>query len=98
MAQEETISKMNLRFIYIVNDFFELGEPVSEKNQVRKILRSLPNKYYFKRNVTQDVHDITALMVVALCGNLWYMRVKDSSRVKRRRRALLLQLTIIVTI
>lgn len=70
MKKDETISEMNVRFVSIMNDLDGLGEPVSQVNQVRKILRSLPDKFYSKRNAIQESHQLRDLTVEELCGNL----------------------------
>lgn len=46
MRKDETIIEMNARFTCIINDLDGFGKPIFEKNQVRKILGSLLDKYY----------------------------------------------------
>lgn len=70
MMKDESILQMNSRFTYIVNNFVGLLEPISKKNQGRKILRSLLDKYYSNRNVIRESRDLTTLTIVELCGNL----------------------------
>lgn len=61
---------MNTKFVHILNDLARLGEPISQVNQIRKVLRSLPDKYFFKRNVILEAHDLHKLFIEELCGNL----------------------------
>lgn len=46
-----------------MKDFAGLGEIVFDNNQVKKVLQSLSDKYYSKRNVVQEVQDINTLTV-----------------------------------
>ena len=92
MGKDESISEMNSRFTCIVNDLAGLGEPISEKNQVRKLLRSLPDKYYSKRNAIQEAHDISDLSVVELCGNLMaYENERFTSKEKEEKKDIALK-------
>lgn len=70
MKKNENITEMNTRFVCILNDLVGLGEPISQVNQIRKILRTLSNKYYSKRNIILEALDLQKLYVEELCGNL----------------------------
>lgn len=54
MKNDEAIFEMNVRFVNVMNDLNGLGESISQINQIRKVLRSLLDKFYSKLNVIQD--------------------------------------------
>ena len=54
----------------IVNSAFNLGEFIAESKIVRKILRSLPEKFHAKITAIEEVKDIDQLPLTELVGNL----------------------------
>ena len=48
MEETETIGDFNARVRSISNDSFALGEPMSDERLVRKVLRSLPQRFAYK--------------------------------------------------
>ncbi|XP_057432974.1 uncharacterized protein LOC130725802 [Lotus japonicus] len=70
MKEEETISGFHMRVRDISNASFALGEPMSDEKLVRKILRSLPNKFDMKVTTIDEAQDISSIKVDELIGSL----------------------------
>ena len=50
MKENESFSEFYAKFKDIVNSAFNLGETIPEPKIVRKVLRSLPERFHAKRN------------------------------------------------
>ena len=61
---------MNAKLKDIVNFSFNLGESISESKIVRKILKSLPERFHAKITTIEEVKDIDQLPLTELIGNL----------------------------
>ena len=57
-------------FDEIVNSAFNLGETIPEPKIVRKVLRSLPEKFHAKITVIEESKDIDSIPLIELGGNL----------------------------
>ena len=58
MEDDETFDEFCAKLKDIVNSTFNLGESIAEPKIVRKILRSLPEKFHAKITVIEEVKDI----------------------------------------
>ena len=54
----------------IVNSAFNLGESIAESKIVRKILKSLTERFHAKITAIEEVKDIDQLPLTELVGNL----------------------------
>jgi len=70
MLEDESIQDYNLNIIDIANSFESLGEKISDKKLVRKILRSLPKRFDMKVTAIEEAQDISSLKVDELIGSL----------------------------
>ncbi|CAM8944465.1 unnamed protein product [Rhodiola kirilowii] len=70
MKEDETIADFNTRLLDISNESFALGEPMSEENLVRTVLRSLPKRHAMKALAVKDARDVTTMRLDALMGSL----------------------------
>ncbi|XP_070008574.1 uncharacterized protein [Nicotiana sylvestris] len=69
MKEGESIEEMFTRFSKIISDLKAFGKPYSSDDQVRKILRSLPNTWQTKV-VTLESQDLNKLSYDELRGEL----------------------------
>ena len=58
IEEDETFDEFYAKLMDIVNSAFNLGESIAESKIVRKILRSLPERFYAKITVIEEVKDI----------------------------------------
>ena len=58
MEDDETFDEFCAKLKDIVNSTFNLGESIAKPKIVRKILRSLPEKFHAKITVIEEVKDI----------------------------------------
>ena len=58
MEDDETFDEFYAKLKDIVNSAFNLGESIAESKIVRKILRSLPERFHVKTTVIEEVKDI----------------------------------------
>ena len=54
----------------IVNSAFNLGETIPEPKIVRKVLRSLPERFHAKITAIEELKDIEKIPLIKLVGNL----------------------------
>ena len=70
MKEDETFDEFYAKLIDIVNSAFNLGVSIAESKIVRKILRSLPERFYSKITVIEEANDIDQLPLTELVVNL----------------------------
>ena len=70
MEEDETFGEFYAKLKDIVNSAFNLGECIAESKIVRKILRSLPERFHAKITVIEEVKDIDKIPLTELIGNL----------------------------
>ena len=58
MEEDETFDEFYAKLKDIVNSTFNLGESIAEPKIVRKILRSLPERFHAKITAIEEVRDI----------------------------------------
>ena len=71
----------------IVNSAFNLGETIHEPKIVRKVLRSLPERFHAKITAIEESKDIDKILLTELVGNLQtyelgLIRIEKSSKSK----------------
>ena len=88
MEPRESIQEMLTRFTNIINELFSLERLIPNDEQVRKILRSLPQDERWRAKVTaiQESKDFTKFNLEELAGSLMthelHLGIADSSRNK----------------
>lgn len=70
MEDNESISDYVDRLCEISNSFQALGDPISNKNLVSKLLRIVQNKFHMRVTAICDSKDPTTLRFDELVGNL----------------------------
>jgi len=70
IEEDETFDEFYLKLKDIVNSSFNLGERITEPKIVRKILRSLPEKFHTKTKTIEESKDINTIPMTKLVGNL----------------------------
>ena len=68
MAEDETFDEFYAKLKDIVNSAFNLGESIAESKIVRKILRSLPERFDAKIIAIEKVKDIDQFTLTKLVG------------------------------
>ena len=70
MEEDETFDEFYVKLKDIVNFAFNLGEYIAESKIVRKILRSLPERFHAKITAIEEIKDIDQIPLTELIGNL----------------------------
>ena len=70
MEENETFDEFHAKLMDIVNFAFNLGESIVEPKIVRKILRSLPERFHAKITDIEEVKDIDQIPLTELVRNL----------------------------
>ena len=70
MEEDETFDAFYAKLKDIVNSAFNVGEFIAESKIVRKILRSLPERFHNRITVIEEVKDIKQIPLTELVGNL----------------------------
>ena len=70
MEEDKTFDELCDKLKDIVNSAFNLGESIAESKIVRKILRSLPERFHAMITVIEEVKDIDQIPLTELVGNL----------------------------
>ena len=70
MEEDETFDEFYTKLKDIVNSAFNLGESIVKSKIIRKILRSLSERFHAKITVIEEVKDIDKIPLTELVGNL----------------------------
>ena len=70
MEEDESFNEFYANFKDIVNSAFNLGETILEPNIVRKVLRSLLERFHAKITAIEESKDIDQISLNELVGNL----------------------------
>ena len=70
MEEDETFDEFYAKLKDIVNFSFNLGESIAESKIVRKILKSLPERFHAKITAIKEAKDIDQIPLTELVGNL----------------------------
>ena len=70
MKEDESFDKFYAKLKDIVNLAFNLGETIPEPKIVRKVLRSLPERFHAKITAIEESKDIDKIPLTELVGNL----------------------------
>ena len=70
MEEDESFDEFYAKLKDIVNSTFNIGETIPEPKVVRKVLRSLPERFHAKITVIEESKDIDYIPLMELVGNL----------------------------
>ena len=70
MEEDESFDEFYAKLKDIVNSAFNLGETIPESKIVRKVLRSLPERFHDKITAIEESKDIDKIPLTELVGNL----------------------------
>ena len=70
MEEDELFNKFYAKLNDIVNSAFSLGETIPEPKIVRKVLKSLPERFHAKITAIKESKDIDKILLTELVGNL----------------------------
>ena len=70
MEEDESFDEFYAKLKDIVNSTFNLRETISEPKIVRKVFRSLPNRFHAKITIIEESKDIDKIPLIELVGNL----------------------------
>ena len=70
MEEDESFDEFYAKLKDIVNSTFNLGETIPEPKIVRKVLKSLPERFHTKINAIEESKDIDKILLTELVGNL----------------------------
>ena len=70
MEEDESFDEFYAKLRDIVNSAFNLGETIPEPKIVRKMLRSLPERFHAKIMMIEESKDIDKIHLIELVGNL----------------------------
>ena len=70
MEEDESFDEFYAKLKDIVNSAFNLGETIPEPKIVRKVLRSLPERFHAKITTIEESKDIDKIPLTELVGNL----------------------------
>ena len=70
MEEDDSFDKFYAKLKDIVNSAFNFGETILESKIVRKVLRSLPERFHAKITAIEELKDIDKIPLTKLVGNL----------------------------
>ena len=70
MEEDESFDEFYAKLKDIVNSAFNLGETIPKPKILRKVLRSLPERFHTKITVIGESKDIDKIPLTELVGNL----------------------------
>ena len=70
MEEDKLFDEFYAKLKDIINSTFNLEETIPETKVVRKVLRSLPERFHAKITVIEESKDINSIPLTELVGNL----------------------------
>ena len=70
MEENESFDEFYAKLKDVVNSAFNLGETILESKIVRKVLRSLPERFHAKIIAIEELKNIDKISLIELVGNL----------------------------
>ena len=70
MEDDESFDEFYAKLKDIINSAFNLGETIPEPKVVRKVFRSLPERFHVKITAIEESKDIDSIPLTELVGNL----------------------------
>ena len=70
MQDDKSFDEFSAKLKDIVNSTFNLGGTIPEPKIIRKVLRSLPERFYAKITAIEELKDIDKILLTELVGNL----------------------------
>ena len=70
MEEDESFDEFYAKLKDIMNSAFNLEETIPESKIVRKVLRSLPERFHAKITAIEESKDINKIPLIELVGNL----------------------------
>ena len=70
MEEDESFNEFYAKLKDIVNSAFNLGETIPKPKIVRKVLRSLPERFHVKITTIKELKHIDKIPLTELVGNL----------------------------
>ena len=70
MEEDESFDEFYAKLKDIMNSAINLGETIPEPKIVRKVLRSLPERFHAKITTIEESNDIDKIPLIELVGNL----------------------------
>ncbi|MCI17160.1 gag-pol polyprotein [Trifolium medium] len=88
MKEEETIHDFHMNVLEFANSFDALGETISDKKLVSKILRSLPKRFDMKVTAIEEAQDLATIQVDELIGSLQTYELGINQRKEKKNKSL----------
>ena len=82
MEEDESFDEFYVKLKDIVNSAFNLGETILKPKIVRKVLRSLPERFHTKITAIEESKDIGKIPLIELVGNLQTYEL-DLTRIRK---------------
>ena len=70
MKDDESFNEFYAKLKDIVNSTLNLRETIPEPKVIRKVLKSLPKRFYAKITAIEELKDIDKIPLTELVGNL----------------------------
>ena len=80
MHDDVFLSDFYTKICNVANEYFVLGEKIPETTLVRKIVRSLPDRFSSKVIAIKEVKDLDSMKVEDLMGSLHAFEMKLKQR------------------
>jgi hypothetical protein len=88
MKEDESIHEFHLSILDIANSFEALGEKMFDEKLARKILRSLPKRFYMKVTAIEEAQDIATTKVEELIGSLLTCEIGINERTNKKAKSI----------
>ena len=84
MLEEESLSDFYIKLCDIVNESLAFGEKIPEFVLVRKLTRSLPEKFQSKNTAIEESKNLDIMKVEELMGSLYVFEMNLKQRKKKK--------------
>ena len=93
MEEDETFTEFNAKLNEIVNNVFTLSQPIPKNRIVKKIMRSLPERFDSKVVVIEENKNLNAPKVDELVSNLHILEANLRSNGKPKSKGVALKVS-----
>ena len=84
MLEDETLSDFYTKLYDVANELFVLGGKISETTLVRKIMRSLPDRFNSKVIAIEEAKDLDSMKTEDLIGSFCAFEMNLKQRKKKK--------------
>ena len=100
MDEDETITQFSARVSDVVNKAANIGDPFVDVRVIKKVLRSLPDRFHAKVTAIREAKDVSELQLDTLMGNLetYELELSEDKKYQQKKKSVAFKTEVEVTV